>query len=94
MSVLGPLQKPLSASLFVKTENLSFLVDRILQNYHMTILMLQKDSPESGEHFKCIKSIYEVSRKDLQVHFQQAYFFEKTIFHTRLGYFWLKEKLF
>ena len=63
MAVLGPLQKLLSASLFAKTENFSFFVDRMLQNYHMTILMLQEDSPESGEHFEFLQSIYEVSRK-------------------------------
>ena len=94
MAVLGPLQKPLSTPLSVKTENFSVFVDRMLQDYHMTILMLQKDSLESGEHFKCLQSIYEVSRRYLQVHFQQTYFFEKAIFYTRLGYFWLKEKLF
>ena len=94
MAVLGPLQKPLSASLFAKTENFSFFVDRMLQNYHMTLLMLQKDSPESGEHFKYLQSMYEVIRKKYQVHFQQTYFFKKAIFYTHLGFFWLKEKLF
>ena len=92
MAVLGPLQKPLSASLFVKTENFSFFVDRMLQNYHMTILMLQNDSSESGEHCKCLQSIYEMSKKDLQANFQQSYFFERAIFYTRLGYFCLKKK--
>ena len=94
MAVLGPLQKPLSALLSVKFGNFSFFVDNILQNYHMTIPMLQKYSPESAEHFKCLQSIYEVSRRYLQVHFQQTYFFENAIFYTRLRYFWLKEKLF
>ena len=42
MAVLGPLQKPLSASLFAKTQNFSFLVDKILQKCRMTILKLQK----------------------------------------------------
>ena len=50
MAVLGPLQKPLSASLFVKTQNFSFFVDKILQKCRMTILKLQKDSSDSGEH--------------------------------------------
>ena len=80
MAVLGPLQKPLSASLFVKTRNFSFLVDKILQKCRMTILKLQKYSFESGEHSKCLQSMSEVSRKDFQTHFQKSYFIEKAFF--------------
>ena len=95
MAVLGPLQKPLSASLFVKTENFSFFVDKILQKSRMTILKLQKDSLESGEHSKCLQSMSEVSRKDFQTHFQKSYFSEKAFFLTgdliqlRTRVFWL-----
>ena len=77
MAVLGPLQKPLSESLFVKTENFSFFVDKIFRKCRMTILKLQKDSSESGEHSKCLQSMSQVSRKDFQTHFQKSYFFEK-----------------
>ena len=77
MAVLGPLQKPLSASLFVKTQNFSFFVDKILQKCRMTILKLQKDSFESGEHFKYLQNMSEVSGKYFQTHFQKSYFFEK-----------------
>ena len=79
-SVLGPLQNPLSASLFGKTENFSFFANKILQRYHMTILKLQKYSFESGKHSKCLQSMFEVSRKDFQTHFQKSYFFEKAFF--------------
>ena len=94
MAVLGPLQKPLLVSLFVKTENFSFSVDKILQKCRMAIRKLQKDSLESGEHSKCLQSMSEVSRKDFQTHFQKSYFFEKAFFYTRLAYFCLKKKLF
>ena len=79
-SVLGPLQNPLSASLFVKTRNFSFLVDRILQKCRMSILKLHKYSFESEEHSKCLQSMSEVSRKDFQTHFQKSYFIEKAFF--------------
>ena len=93
MAVLGPLQKPLLASLFVKTENFSFSVDKILQKCYMTILKLQKDSPESGEHSKCLQSMSEVSRKDFQTHFQKSYFFEKAFFYA-FGLFLSEKKAF
>ena len=69
MAVLGPLQKPLSASLFVKTQNFSFLADKILQKCRMTILKLQKYSPRSGEHPRYLQNISGVPRKIFQAHF-------------------------
>ena len=68
-SVLGPLQNPLSASLFGKTENFSFFANKILQRYRMTILNLQKDTPGSGEHSRYLQSMSEVFRKHFQTHF-------------------------
>ena len=68
-SVLGPLQNPLSASLFGKTENFSFFAYKILQRYRMTILNLQKDTPGSGEHSRYLQSMSEVLRKHFQSHF-------------------------
>ena len=90
----NPLQKVKSVSLFVKTENFSFSVDKNLQKCRMTILMSQKHSPQSGEHFKCLQSIYEVSRKDLQAHFQESYFFQKSFFLYAFGLFLSEKKLF
>ena len=46
----------------------------------MTILMLQKDSPESGEHIKWLEHMWQVSRKDFTSHFQKAYFNENPLF--------------
>ena len=80
MAFLGPLQKPLLASLFVKTQNFSFFVDKILQECRMTILKLQKDSSDSGEHSKCLQNMSEVSRRDFQTNFQKLYFCEKVFF--------------
>ena len=95
MAVLGPLQKPLLASLFVKTQNFSFFVDKILQKCRMTILKLQKDSSESGEHSQCLQSMSEVSRKDFQTHFQKSYFFRKSFcFQTKIGQTRIKKKAF
>ena len=94
MAVLRPLQKPLSESLFVKTQNFSFFVDKILQKCRMTILKLQKDSSESEEHSKCLQRMSKVSRNDFQTHFQKIVFFRKSFFYTRLAYFCLKKKLF
>ena len=68
---LGGLQTPSSASLFVKNENFSFFVDKIFSKCRMTILKLQKDSPQSGEHSKYIETMSEVSRKNFQNHFQK-----------------------
>ena len=69
-AILGPLQKPLLASLFQKTENFSFSVDIILQKCRMIILKLQKDSLESGEHSKYLQSISKVFRNEFQTAFQ------------------------
>ena len=94
MAVLGPLQKPLLASLFVKTENFSFSVDKILQKCRMTILKLQKDSPESEEDSKRLQSMSNVSRKDFQTHFPKSYFFEKAFFSDKNRPNVYKKKLF
>ena len=94
MAVLGPLQKPLLASLFVKTENFSFSVDKIIQKCRMTILKLQKDSPDSEKDSKCPQSMSEVSRKDFQTHFQKSYFIEKAFFSGKNRPNAYKKKLF
>ena len=62
-SVLGPLQNPLSASLFGKTENFSFFANKILQKYRIAILKLQKDTPGSGENSRYLQCMSEVFRK-------------------------------
>ena len=49
----------------------------------MTILKLQKDSPRSGEHSRCLQSILGVSRKNFRTRFQKSYFFEKAFFHGK-----------
>ena len=77
------LREIISPYLCEKTEKISFSVDKIFQKCRMTILMLQKDSPESGEHFKCLQSIYEVSRRYLQANFQQSYIFKKAFLSAR-----------
>ena len=71
---------PKSVDHFVKTENFWFFIDKILQKCCMTILKLQKDSPRSGEHPRCLQSISGVSRKNFQTRFQKSYFFEKAFF--------------
>ena len=68
-AVLGPLTEPISASLFVKSENFSFSADEILQKCRMTISMLPNDSFESGEHSTCLQSMCEVCKKYFQTHF-------------------------
>ena len=40
----------------------------------MTILKVQMDSPESGEHSKYLDSMSEVSKTNSQIHFQNLYF--------------------
>ena len=60
----------------------------------MTILMLQKDSPESGEHSKCLQSMSEVSRKKFQSHFQKSYFPKNPRFFTGFGHFLFKKEDF
>ena len=80
IAVFKPFMKAFLASLFEKTEIFSFFVDGILQNCCITILMVQKDSRESGEHSKYLQSISEVSRKDFQTHLRKSYFFRKSFF--------------
>ena len=49
----------------------------------MIILKLQKNSPRSGEHPRCLQSISGVSRKNFQTRFQKSYFFEKAFFYGK-----------
>ena len=79
-TVLGSWQIAKLVTVFVKTENFSFIVDKILQNCRRAILKLQKDSPESEEHSRYLQSISGVSRNNFQTHFQKSYFFEKPFF--------------
>ena len=70
----------------------SFFVDKILQNCRRAILKLQKDSPESGEHFKYQQSMPEVSRKKFQSHFQKSYFPKNPRIFMGFGHFPLKKQ--
>ena len=57
--------------------------------------MVQKDSPESGKHFKYLQTVSEMSRKVFQTHFQKSYFFEKALFfQTKIGQMVEKKKIF
>ena len=59
----------------------------------MTILKLQKDSPESGEHFKFLQSMSEVSRKAFQTDFQESYFLEKAFFLIRVWPIYVSKRM-
>ena len=56
--------------------------------------MVQKDSPESGKHFKYLQTISEVSRKVFQTHFRKSYFFDKAFFSNKNRPNVHKKKLF
>ena len=49
----------------------------------MIILKLQKDSPKSGEHPRCLQIISGMSRKNFQTRFQKSYFFKKAFFNGK-----------
>ena len=80
LALFEPFTNDLTTSLFRKTENFSFFIDKNLQGRRMNILKLGKDSPESGEHPRYPESMSGVPRKDFLTNFQKSFFFEKAFF--------------
>ena len=89
-----PFTNDFTTSLFAKTENFSFFIDKILQGRRMNILKLGKDSPESGEHPRYPESMSGVPRKDFLTTFQKSYFFEKAFFEVKSSPNTCKQNLF
>ena len=83
LALFEPFTNDLTTSLFRKTENFSFFIDKNLQRRRMNILMLGKHSPESEEHPRYPESMSEVPRKDFLQNFQKSYFFEKDFFSAQ-----------
>ena len=79
---------------FVKIENFSFFIDKILQTCRPIFLMLENYSAESGEHSWYLQCVSEVCREQVQSLFPKWYFFQKAFFHMCLGGFNLWKKLF